>query len=94
MSKVPQKRTAEFKLMLVIEALKGDRPITEIASEHGIHPKQIHRWRSQLIAKADSVFAHKGHQRKTETDREDLLRIIERLNLELDFFKKKLKRND
>ena len=41
MSKPPKKTTPEFKFKLAIEALKGERAITLIASDYGIHPKQI-----------------------------------------------------
>lgn len=93
MSKAPQKRTPEFKLKLAIEALKGDRPITLIASEHGIHPKQIRRWRDQLIAEGEGIFIHKATQKSEDPDKEKLLHIIEQLTLELEFLKKKLQRN-
>ena len=50
MAKPPQKRSAKLKMQLAIESLKGEQSITQIASEHGIHPKQIRRWRDQLLA--------------------------------------------
>ena len=61
MSKAPRKTTAEFKFKLAIEALKGERPITSIASEHGIHPKQIMRWRDQLLAEGGGYLHTQGH---------------------------------
>ena len=33
MTKVPQKRTPEFKLSLALEAIKAERTIVQIASE-------------------------------------------------------------
>lgn len=94
MSKAPQRRTPEFKLKIAIEALKGERAITQIASEHGLHPKQIARWRDQLIAEGDDIFIHKSSQKSSDPDKEKLLNIINQLTLELDFLKKKLRRND
>jgi transposase-like protein len=95
MSKPPQKRTAEFKFKIAIEALKGDQAITHIASEYGIHPKQITRWRNQLLEEAKDIFIHKATQKssKAEPDKKELLHIIDKLSLELDFLKKKLKKN-
>jgi transposase-like protein len=94
MSKVPKKRTSEFKLKLALEALKGEKTIVQIASEHGIHPKQIQRWRDQLLEEGQDLFIHKTIQKKADPDKEKLLHIIAQLTLELEFLKKKLKRND
>ena len=88
MSKAPQKRSAKFKLNLAIEALKGVRPLTEIASEYGIHPKQIRRWVDQLLDEGENIFIHKATQRATDPDKERLLHIINQLNSDLDFIKK------
>ncbi len=94
MSKAPRKTTPEFKFKLAVEALKGERAITQIASDHGIHPKQIRRWRDQLIAEGESLFIHKATQKSVDPDKEKLLHVIDQLNLELEYIKKKLRRND
>ncbi len=93
MAKPPQKRSAEFKLKLALEALKGDQTITQIASEHGMHPKQIRRWRDQLLIEGEEIFLHKTTQKCADPDKEKLLHIIDQLSLELEFLKKKLRRN-
>jgi transposase-like protein len=94
MSKAPQKRSPELKLKLALEALKGEIAVTQLASQHCIHPKQIRRWRDQLLAEGEDIFIHKATQKSVDPDKEKLLHIIEQLSLELDFLKKKLRRND
>lgn len=94
MSKAPQRKTSEFKLKLALESLKGDKTIIQLASEYGIHPKQIQRWRSQLLEEGEEIFIHKSTQKKADPDKEKLLHIIDQLTLELEFLKKKLRRND
>lgn len=94
MSKAPQKKSSEFKLKLALEALKGERAITEIATEHGLHPKQIRRWRDRLLAEGEGIFTHKNILKCADPDKEKLLHIIDQLSLELEFLKKKLKRSD
>ena len=93
MSKAPKQRTPEFKLKLVLEAIKGDKSIAQLASEHKTHPKQIQRWRDQLLEEGGNIFIHKTAQKHSDPDKEALLHIIDQLTLELDFLKKKLKRN-
>jgi transposase-like protein len=94
MSKSPKKWSPETKLKIALEAIKGDKSLTEIASETGLHPKQIRRWRDQLLAEGQEIFIHKTTLKKADPDKEKLLSIIEQLNLELDFLKKKLMRNN
>lgn len=93
MSKPPKKWSADFKLKLVFESLKGDKTLARLSFEHGLHPRQILRWREKLVSEAENIFMdQRSHQ--TDPDKEKLLHIIEQLTLELDFIKKKLKRND
>jgi len=47
----------EEKLKIVIETLKEERLVTEIASEYGIHSSVIHRWKRELLESAERVFA-------------------------------------
>lgn len=94
MSKVPKKRSSEFKLNLVLECLKGDKTIAQIATEHQIHPKQIRRWRDKFIEEGQQVFTHKATQRKADPDKEKLLHVISQLSMELEFLRKKLQRSD
>lgn len=39
----------EEKLKVVIEALKEERLITDIASDYVIHPSVIYRWKKELL---------------------------------------------
>jgi transposase-like protein len=94
MSKIPKKRTPEFKFKLALDAIKGEKSIVQLASENEMHPKQIQRWRDQLLEEAKNIFVHKTVQKQKDPDKEKLLHIIDQLTLELDFLKKKLKRND
>jgi transposase-like protein len=94
MSKPPKKRSSDYKLQLVLESLKGDKTIAQLASEHGMHPRQILRWKHKLLDEADNIFMDQRAQQQTDPDKEKLLHIIEQLTLELEFLKKKLKRND
>ena len=37
--------TADFKRKVVVEAMRGDATVREIAARHGINPNQLSRWR-------------------------------------------------
>ena len=38
-------QAGKFKAEIVQEVLQENKTIAEIASEHGIHPNQIYRWK-------------------------------------------------
>lgn len=94
MSKVPKKRSANAKFKIVLEALKGDKTILQVASEHEMHPRQILRWKDRLLDEVETIYSDKRIQQQSDPDKDKLLSIIDQLTLELDFIKKKLKRND
>lgn len=93
MEKKLVKRDAELKLKVALEALKGELSISQIASKHSIHPKQVTDWRDQLLSEGELIFTPKTSLRKTKTDHEkdDLLQKIGQLSVEVDYLKKKLK---
>ncbi|MBS3983887.1 MAG: transposase, partial [Dethiobacter sp.] len=37
--------TAEFKSKIVLEILKEEKPIGELAAEHGLSPNQLRNWK-------------------------------------------------
>ncbi len=42
---------------MVLEILKEEETISQLASEHGIHPTQSHRWKSQAIENMPYSFS-------------------------------------
>lgn len=93
MSKQPKFRSPEDKLNIAIEAIRGDKTIVQLGSEHGIHPKQIQRWRDQLFDEGHKIFINKNTLKSEDPGKEALLHVINQLTRELEFLKKKLTRN-
>lgn len=86
----------ELKLKIVLEALKEERHISDIASEYEIHSVTLKRWMDELMASADKVYAStkddkKASQAKMEQEKQinDLYAQIGRLTTQLDWLKKK-----
>lgn len=92
MTKKPRTpRTAAFKKKIALEALREDKTLNQLASEHGIHPIQVGKWKKELIEGAESLFMGKKDRKKDETqDQEALEKKVGRLTMENDFLKKKL----
>jgi len=47
-----KKYTAKFKAAVALEAIKGDKTISQIASEYGIHPQQVRTKGGSLLKNA------------------------------------------
>jgi putative transposase len=82
---------AFFKAKVALEAIKGERTISEIASECGVHPNQIAKWKKQLLEEVPEIFSkgRKQSKRKTEDLESELYKQIGQLKVELDWLKKK-----
>ncbi len=89
MSRTP--RTPAFKKKVALEALREDKTMGQLASQHGVHPMQISKWKKELIDGAENVFVGKRSKPKEElVHREELEKKIGHLTVEIDFLKKKL----
>jgi putative transposase len=91
MKKGRRNHSAEFKARLALEAIKGIKSMSELASEYEVHPNQITRWKKQVLDEVPGIFSEK---RKREADSEGELKArlyqqIGQLQFELDWLKKK-----
>jgi transposase-like protein len=88
--------SAEYKTKIVIESLREEKSVSELASREGINPNQISNWRREFIEKASMVFSRS----KQEGEMVDKLRAAQEkerayqakvgeLTLEIDWLKKK-----
>ena len=92
MGKERRKFSAEFKAKVALEALKGHRTVSELASKFGVHPNQISLWKKQLLETIPEAFSKRRERdkkaRRELTDR--LYRQMGQLQVEVDWLKKKL----
>jgi len=86
-----RRHSTEFKVKVVLEALRERKTLAELASEHGVHAVQISQWKKQALDGLPSVFKD-GRSRgakQDEAQQDELYREIGRLKVELDWLKKK-----
>lgn len=86
--------TPEFKSQIVLEVLKEEKTMNEIASAHGIHVNQIRQWRNAFLEQMPLIFAKenkKTDQMKAEYENqiENLYAEVGRLTTQLSWLKKK-----
>lgn len=91
----PRKRhSAEFKAKVSLEALKGLKTVQELTKEYGVHPTQISQWKQRLREGAPGLFG-RGQVPDTgerEAETAALYEKVGRLNMELEWVKKKVAR--
>ena len=87
--------TAEFKAQVVQELLKEEKTVGHLATEYGVHPNMLYRWREQVVAGLPSLFSEKAAQEFAEKEaewqqeRETLYAEIGRLTTQLTWLEKK-----
>ena len=86
-----KRHSAQFKFKVALAAAKGDKTLSELASEFGLHPSQISEWKTKLLRDGVSVFSTTTarQQREQEALQAELYEQIGRLKMELEWLKKK-----
>jgi transposase-like protein len=84
-------RSPEFKAKVALAALQSQQPLSQLSAIHGVHPIQITQWKKQLLAGASGVFATGAKQDHDQASLViELFERIGRLDMELEWLKKKL----
>jgi len=95
MANTRQKRhPAAFKAKVALEAVKQTRTLAELARAFQVHPVQISQWKKQLLDGAESLFADGRRRERDQSEalQAELYQQIGRLNMELEWLKKKVAR--
>lgn len=90
MSKKHRSYTADEKAKIALEALKGVMTQAEISSKYEVHSSQIYKWKKALENNISDIFKDKSIKEKSDNQlTEELYNKIGKLNVELDWLKKK-----
>ena len=84
----------EVKAKIVLEALRGEETLSEIASKHNIHPTLLTRWKTQAIKNLPHVFENESVKARkqineTEKEKDELYQQIGKLTTQIEWLKKK-----
>jgi transposase len=89
-----RKFTPEEKARIVLEILKEEKSVSQLASEHGIHTNVLNRWKIETVKNLSQLFLddRKGIT-KMKTDYEqtidELYGEVGKLTTQLSWLKKK-----
>jgi len=95
MTKKRRQYSAQFKFRIALEAAKESKTISELASDHAVHPTLVRNWKKQLLGSGAAVFENSSQRREPAGVPEaELYEQIGRLKMELEWLKKKATRRD
>lgn len=97
MSKTTRRQySAKFKMRVALEVIKGDKTLSQVASESNVQPSVAAQWRDQLLEEgAEDVFGktrqeleRKRQEKAAKKEHDELLRTIGQLTVERDFLQR------
>ena len=88
--------SADFKAKVALEAIKGLKSTSKIASAYEVHPTQIGFWKKQLLESAPMLFGDKRTKDGKTPERmiDELYKVIGRRDVEIEWMKKNLRLMD
>ena len=94
MSKKRRTWTPEEKATIVLEILREENTLAEIAKKHEVSQQLLSRWKTEFIANMSAVFNKKNEdvdklKQEHEDEKELLVKKIGELTLDVDWLKKK-----
>jgi len=90
--------TSEFKAKVVMELLREESTLAQMASKYQLNPQMVSQWKSEFVKKAPAVFEKSkdeaGELRKEMDEKEaQYQKLIGQLSYEVDWLKKNLAAN-
>jgi len=83
------------KASIALEAIKGQKTLNQISSQHQVHPTQIRRWQTVALEGIIGSFSKDNQKDKViaEKDKliEELYKVIGQREIEVNWLKKKFK---
>src|SRR5699024_6113617 len=86
--------TPQCKSQIVLEILKEEKSMSQIASENEIHVNQLHKWKTQLLQEMPQVFEKQNKDLEKmkvdyEKQLESLYSEVGKLTTQLSWLKQK-----
>jgi transposase len=89
-SAVANGRGSAFKARVALAACKGDKTLSELSGQFGVHATQISTWKQRLLDGVVDLFEDRRRKQRVEQNsQEELFEQIGRLKMEVEWLKKK-----
>jgi len=88
-----KKYSPEFKAKVALELIREEKTVAQLASEYGVHPVMLQRWKKQALDNFARLFVgeEQWETSKTQYEKriEELYAEVGRLTTQLSWLKKK-----
>lgn len=78
-----RKHSAETKTKAVLEAIKEEQTLAEVASKYDVHPKLLAQWKQEFLENANLVFNRKKQEKQLQEDLKEKDKTIDSLYKEV-----------
>ena len=85
-----RKFSSAFKAKVAIEAIREQSSLSELSEKYQLEGSQISKWKREFMEKSAMVFDLELPQKTSEKETQKLYEKIGRLEVQIDFLKKKL----
>ncbi len=86
--------SSTFKAQVVLDLLKEEKTLAQLASEHGVHPNMLREWKAIALRALPGAFERRdtvaAAQVAHEQQLQELYAEIGRLTTQVNWLKKKL----
>jgi transposase-like protein len=93
MTAMRKRYSTAFKTQIVLELLKEEQTVNQLAAHHGVHPTQLRAWKKQVLDGLPNLFEQSPEAARLaatqDREREELFAQIGRLTTQLAWLKKK-----
>jgi transposase-like protein len=77
----------KLKFQIVLEALKEEQSVAQIAKAYGVHPNSIHKWKQEFLENGPEVFDQEGVVADYEKRIADLEQLLGKKEVEIALLK-------
>jgi len=89
-----KKYSNQQKAQIVMEMIKGDKTVSQISADYGIHTSQLYKWREQVLTGMPELFDDRNKSEQAikaryENQVDELYAEIGKLTTQLSWLKKK-----
>jgi transposase-like protein len=93
MSRARRRHSAQTKLKAVLELLKGERSVAQIARGYRVHPNSIAGWKQTLLDRGTEIFETRSTGSESKKRIAELERLLGKKELEIALLKNFLGRS-
>ncbi len=84
--------TDKFKARVALDAVKGIKTLSALATEYKVHPNQVSQWKKLLVSGSPELFSGRNGAGRDNNDKDTaaLYEEIGRLKMDIKWLEKKL----